>query len=404
VAWWADFAGRRHCRVVGRRGQFGREQLSDLLNAGRRPLLRVVYPGSCFFRRVGGRGEWLTLCACGSLAPAEKAGWMGPCCGPCHDSREEGVPLAAIWPAPDAGTWAVPQVAYLDFAPDGKTLLTAWDGPGSGLAVWDCGTGQRLHRLRTEGWLDCRGACFHPEGRSVLAANAYGSVLWFDLSSDAPPAVLPVGGYTREFALSPDGALVALADWPGASVWELATGRLLRRLGSGADLFMSLAFSPDGRLLAVGDGHSMTVRVWEVSTGQEQVPTGYGGRPFLGALAFSPRGGLLAAAGPSPRWGGGTVPEVLVRDVARGTERIHLAGHRRGTACLAWAPDGTVLVTGGDDAAVKAWDVASGRELLTLEWHEAPLRALTFSPDGRLLATAGADGAVKLWPAEVLRP
>jgi WD40 repeat protein len=414
LAWWTDFAGRRHCRVVGRRGEFGRAELNDLLKAGGRPLLRVVHPGSCFFRRVGGKGEWLTLCACGSLAPAEEVGWMGTCCGPCHDRREEGATPDTVLPPPEAWPRTVPMACCLAFAPEGNGLLSVPHGSGGALEVWDTRTGQRLVRLPVDESFCCMGACFHPDG-AVLAVDYDGSVRRVGRDGTARRVELSEDDLGAEafqsswgMAVSPDGTLLARADHPGVPVWELATGHLVRRFGGETDLFSGLAFSPDGGLLAAGDWDG-GVRVWHVPAGQEQARIGYGGGICPG-LAFPPSGGLLAVspsrevpaeAGVSP----GPAPEVLLWDVARGKEALRLAGHRGGTSCLAWAPDGTVLVTGGgDDGTVKAWDASSGRELLTLEWHESGLLAVTVSPDGRLLATASTDGVVKLWPAEVLRP
>jgi DNA-binding beta-propeller fold protein YncE len=402
VAWWTDYAGRRHCRVVGRRGKFRREQLSDLLTAAGRPLLRVVHPGSSFFRRVGEKGEWLTLCACGSLAPAEEVGWMGTSCGHCHDRREEGGTVEAGWPAPDAGTWAVPRVGYLAFAPDGKALLTAEHGRGGGLTVWDAGTGRERLRLPVGRSFDCKGACFHPDGRAVLAVNQDGSVRQFDLAGGEPRTVIQVEGPPQGLAASPDGTRVALADGDGTSLWELGTGQLLHRFAGDSYACNGPAFSPDGTLLATGDWDGR-VRLWQVSTGQEQARIGPLGRSLRRSLAFSPSGELLAVASalalpPEER------PEVLLWDVARGREAVRLAGHLGGTPGFAWAAGGAVLVTGGQDRTVKAWDVATGAELLTLEWHESTVFAVTVSPDGRLVATASGDGTVKLWPAEVLRP
>src|SRR5262249_15219667 len=79
------------------------------------------------------------------------------------------------------------------------------------------------------------------------------------------------------------------------------------------------------------------------------------------------------------------------------SERLTLAGHVGPVRCVAVAPDGQTLATGGNDRTVKLWDLNTGQERLTLEGHAGWVTSVAFAPDGKTLATGSVDQTVKLW-------
>ena len=165
-------------------------------------------------------------------------------------------------------------------------------------------------------------------------------------------------------AFSADGKMLAAAcpDKPAKQarivVWDLDTGE--QRAGfTGLPDVSALAFSPDGRRVAVGgaDGkHAPDVLLWDLASNSSQplppqaIPQGNKWRGAA-SLAFSPDGGLLAV--------GGRDGVVRLIDLAGGKEMVLLKGHTDAVACVAFSPDGGTLASGGKgkDRSVRLWDV-----------------------------------------------
>lgn len=150
----------------------------------------------------------------------------------------------------------------------------------------------------------------------------------------------------------------------------------------------TLAFSPDGRKLAVGYNEPV-ITIWDAATGKELIKL-EGHTRFIRGVAFSPDGKKLASAstdGTAKLW-----------DLATGREIWTLKGHQGYVNAVAFSPDGQKLATGSRDNTWRLWDVATGRELLKIESRATWVNALAFSPDGKTLATGNGGGAtVKLW-------
>jgi len=180
-------------------------------------------------------------------------------------------------------------------------------------------------------------------------------------------------------------------------LWDTAAQRMVRQLGKGKSQVCSLAFSPDGRLLAAGNNDT-AVRLWDMATGEKvatlEDPVLQAGTSHADAvlsLAFSPDGTVLASTG----------DEVLkLWDVNEKKLYKSLYGHLNNAHALAFSPDGKHLVSGGKNNLVKLWNANRGEETGPLFTLRSNVNILVFSPDGTILAAAGGDSAIKLWSME----
>ncbi|HTB96600.1 MAG TPA: c-type cytochrome domain-containing protein [Terracidiphilus sp.] len=152
----------------------------------------------------------------------------------------------------------------------------------------------------------------------------------------------------------------------------------------------AVKFSPVGHILAVGGYRE--IRLLNSSSG-DTLATLAGHSDFVRSLAFSPDGKLLAAAGGSPQQFG----EIKIWNVETHQLLRTIQGHKDCIYSVAWSPDGKLIASGSYDKLVKLWDAASGKETLTLQDHIDAVFAVAFSPDGKRLATASQDRTVKIW-------
>jgi WD40 repeat protein len=154
----------------------------------------------------------------------------------------------------------------------------------------------------------------------------------------------------------------------------------------------SLAFHPNGTMLALGSYQEIELLN---STERKPINKIAGAANQVRAIAFSPDGKLLAAAGGNPSQFG----EIKIYNVSDGKELATMRGHRDNIFALAFSPDGKTIATCSYDKMVKLWDVASGKEIKNLKDHTDAVFAVAFSPDGKRLASAAADRTVKIWDA-----
>jgi WD40 repeat protein/serine/threonine protein kinase/Flp pilus assembly protein TadD len=291
------------------------------------------------------------------------------------------------------------EIRCVAFSPDGRTLAVA-DG-SSRVGLWDATSGQQ--RAVLEGHTaGVRTLAFSPDGR-LLATGAEGgdrTVRVWDLGTRRERAIFR--GHSQPVtcvAFSPDGKTLASGSadktvklWDPAAPSGPTAVLAARQTLAHPDGVSAVAFSPDGRSLAASCGYytpSQGVTLWDLARGVPRAR--HSGGEFVYSLAFSPDGSLLAlGSGPISR-------SVVLLDAATAQPRGTLRGHADAVVAVAFARDGKTLVSGSWDGTVKVWDLAARRERRSIAAHLDNVRTVALAPDGRRLATGSTDRAVKIW-------
>lgn len=303
------------------------------------------------------------------------------------------------------------------FSPDGKTLASIGSSAGrtskaqfpDEVALWDVSTGFLKGILKRR--CSVTAMTFSPNGRIVAFAD-YNVALWNGRSA-RPHLTISVGGglFVKSLAFSPDGKILAGSRTDGTvKLWDARSGALLRVLKSDRCRAAFLWFSPDGKVLAATDRYNRRgIVFFEVNTGKwlRTLPLFWelpGARDLCqSAFAFSPDWKRVAALGSTPQ----------------GEIKLRLCSTQTGTVLWSQTPDNPYymfaqvaafspngkMVASSEFLKVNLRRATTGERLHTLSWLKGGVRFVSFSPDGKTLVCAdGGSNEIELWDISDLKP
>ncbi len=255
---------------------------------------------------------------------------------------------------------------------------------GSQVKIWDVKAGREVRSLASGD--TPYDAEFSADGRTIGTLGSMGQISLWDVQS----------GTRRDLTSSPMAAITNMRNIkPGqrptmpnmtdiAAMMTNVMGTM--SAGTMGRSITSLAFSPDGHVLATG--------------GVESKPN-----IDIAAMMNSAMSGQRSKKGskqPDPAdmmkdLKVEAVGQVQLWDVSSGQEIAALKGHGRGVTKVAFSRDGKLLASSASDNTIRIWDVEARRELRTMAGHTSGIESMDFSPDGSLLASASDDGSTFLW-------
>jgi serine/threonine protein kinase/WD40 repeat protein len=269
----------------------------------------------------------------------------------------------------------------------GLMLRDLADGTMIHLETRDADTFNTLYSGRLGPRSDSRFAALPYSRGNPNGDEPYGVLVWdIRTGREFGRAISPIGECFG-VSFSPDSRLMACNCDEGLLVHELPS--LRQRSVVRWDSVQEAHFSPDGRYLAAATLSGL-VKIWSTSTDREVATLRQSGDGLYHCLAFSDDGRALAMSGER---------KVRVWDLAETTERRALAGHSGGVTSAVFSPDGAQLASTGKDRVVRIWDPATGRLCRTLSGYNHSIEAAAFSPDGRMLATGDWGGRIRVWDA-----
>lgn len=290
-------------------------------------------------------------------------------------------------------------VNALAISPDSTTLASASDDKN--VKLWDLNTKKVLASLSGHSQA-VKSVAFSPDGQILATASDDKTIkLWQVETLEEICTLLGHSHAVKSVALSPDGQILASGSWDKTiKLWDVNTGTEICTITGHQLQVNSVAFSPDGKLLASAS-YDRTIRLWQISAlaGSQ---TELQNRPCYSLLAtlsghawavltvaFSPDGQILAT--------GSDDNTIKLWEVNTGQLICTLVGHSWSVVAVAFTADGETLLSASCDKTVKLWRVSTAEEIVTLSGHVDSVSAVAVSKVRQLIASGSRDKTIKLW-------
>jgi WD40 repeat protein len=283
------------------------------------------------------------------------------------------------------------EVRALTFLSDGRTLASG--SADRTVRIWDAKAGKCLHVLAEHrGAINC--LAVSPDGKQLVSGGKDGLPLLWRLTAN--PVAIALDGHEAAITnvtFSSDGQWLATADGDGAlQLWSALDGSSRATLTGHEGAILAMQMTPNGGTLVTGAADGL-VRLWDVPTGRLHNTLAAHDSEPVPALAISPEGDLLAAAAGKATY--------LYR-LPTGQPLGVLLGHREGVNCLAFSPDGQILLGGGADHEVLTWRISDAHLLHRVEAHSSQVTQVLVDPRGKIGMSvsgygAGHDYSIRLW-------
>lgn len=230
----------------------------------------------------------------------------------------------------------------------------------------------------------------------------------------APPAAYPFPVVITALAFTPDNKKIVVGGQHELTIWDLAAGKLEKRIFTRAERAYAMSFLPDGKLAVAGGrpGQEGDVRIYDINAGAVRQENGVAvvdgvndkavmlkqlldADDCVLALGLSPDGKKLAA--------GGCDRTVSVWDLSGGYANAKLdqtfENHADWVMGVAWSPDAKHLLTASRDKTAKVWDLSTKESALTFPDHQNYVYAVGVKSDGKLGYSVGEDNQIRVWNA-----
>lgn len=264
----------------------------------------------------------------------------------------------------------------LAFSPDGHILVSA--SIDKTIKIWDVPTGKIVQTLQADPY-DVRSVAFSPDGSFLASAGHEQVKVWDTRAWRELFTLAPSSSVLMFVAFSFDGRLLASGSMDSSiSIWEIPSKNLIqtfysagKTLSSLGNILSALTFSPTSYLLAAAEGKGI-VHLWDLNTGKEKrIATG---DDQLASVAFSPDGLLMATC---------SIESIKLWDINSGDELLTIDGVYSN---VCFSPDGRFIASASPLGGVRLCDVATGKEVHSLKKEFEYVGLVEFSSNGQFCA------------------
>ncbi len=202
--------------------------------------------------------------------------------------------------------------------------------------------------------------------------------------------------YSAALAISPDGKTLfvggSLEDEKTISIWDLPTGKLIRKLNGHTYKVNFLIISPDGKTL-ISQVHNYETKVWNLQTYQEIPTFNITRRQVIDSIAINSDGKLIVSGSKD---GCLKVWDLIANQIIRSFDIKYHSVRYPELVPTTMTPDGKIFVC-VDNENIKVWDIENAEELHTLKGHLSQVKRVAISPDGFTIVSYSENEGMKVW-------
>jgi WD40 repeat protein len=233
------------------------------------------------------------------------------------------------------------------------------------ILLWDVETGQCM-LSKNKHSDDVLSAGFSRDGRQVLSGSKDNTVQLWNTTTDRIVSLPGHKAPVTAVCFSPNNKLgLSGSKDRTVLVWDLSRKTIIHTLTGHKNHIYSVSFSPDGKH-AISAGKDETIKIWDVESGENE--------DTLDASRLSEQ------------------IRIKFGDCISVLDSVDA-----GVLSVKYSPDGTKIISGGEDKMVKIWDVKTGICVQILRGHTGAVKSVCFSPDGRLALTGSVDKTLRIW-------
>jgi WD40 repeat protein len=292
------------------------------------------------------------------------------------------------------------RVLGVEYAPDGRTLTTTSDDQTA--IIWITENWQQADTFAAHSDA-IFGLSHSPDSSFVATGDDDGNlIVWIRVLAKELRKISAHDGRIWATAYAPDNQHIAVAASDAITIWDAASGRLVKTLRGPMQQVTSVDYSPDGKFLAATSSEGV-ITIWNTNFDSSGAQITFTETPSsIHEIIFSPDDQrLLTTSGGVDRSDNGTLWSLESQ-----TKIGELFGERvpgeppilAREAVL--SPDGTLVASTSYNSDIHLWDARNGALIQVLNHSTSYIKALAFSPSGQHLASASADGALVLWDSQ----
>ncbi|MFX0125495.1 MAG: hypothetical protein ACFFAE_17875 [Candidatus Hodarchaeota archaeon] len=276
------------------------------------------------------------------------------------------------------------------FSPDG-TILASGDENGV-IRLWNVAIGSELKRMTLRRHTEkINSLAFSPNGTLLASGSVDKKVKLWNIFTGSEEKDIPYSDEISSVAISPDGFLLMIGQENSLDVilWNLSSGKqeIILETDPYSEGVSSVTFSQDGKLCAAGCYPFVTI--WNLSMIDKPFQFAYPGTGEYSSVTFSPDGEFFAACQDE---------KILIWSYDNSSWNFYDAISTNSSLInsVIFSPNGSLLASGSSDGVVTFWDVLSGAEIKTFPRNDRAVNSVIFSPDGNIFAYCDNE-KFKLW-------